>query len=92
MDDARFFRIAKALADPRRFEIFERIAAAKEESCAALNDCMGVSAATISHHVKELSDAGLVDVRKDGKFGYMSARRDVLNEYLRALRDKVHAR
>lgn len=92
MDDTRFFRIAKALSDPRRFEIFERIAAAKEESCAAINGCMGVSAATISHHVKELADAGLIDIRKDGKFAYLSARRAALNEYLRALRQKVRAR
>jgi ArsR family transcriptional regulator len=92
MDDAQFFRIAKALADPRRFEILERIAAEREASCAGLDEAIGVSAATVSHHLSELAAAGLVEIRKEGKFGFLTARKPVLDEYLREVRKKTRSR
>ncbi len=58
---ARRTAILKALADPRRFELLERIAKAGcplgcAQACAALP----ISAATLSHHIKELETAGLI--------------------------------
>ena len=92
MDDDQFFRIAKALADPRRFEILERIAAEREASCAVINEEMALTPATVSHHLGELAGAGLITIRKDGKFAYMTARKPVLGEYLRTLKKKVTRR
>jgi ArsR family transcriptional regulator len=91
MDIDQFHRISKALSDPRRFEILERIAAESELACAALTEQLPVSQATISHHLKELMYAGLVEARRDAKFGFYRLRRDVWTQYLTELRRRVSA-
>jgi ArsR family transcriptional regulator len=67
---ADFLRIAKALADPQRQELLEKIARAGEMSCTALVGMCPVSQATVSHHLKELVNAGLLERRKEGQYGY----------------------
>jgi ArsR family transcriptional regulator, arsenate/arsenite/antimonite-responsive transcriptional repressor len=67
---ADFLRIAKALADPQRQELLEKIARTGEMSCTALVGMCPVSQATVSHHLKELVNAGLLERRKEGQFGY----------------------
>jgi ArsR family transcriptional regulator len=81
----QFHRISKALADPRRFEILQRIAECKEMACNELKPELPITPATLSHHIKELSDAGLVEVRREGKFIHMQLRRNVWKEYLARL-------
>ena len=85
LTDEQFHRIAKALADPRRFEILERIANSKELPCADLRCDLPITAATLSHHIKELQDAGLIDVRREGKFAHMQLKRQVWKEYVTRL-------
>ena len=85
LSDAQFHRIAKALADPRRFEILERIADCREMACANLKCDLPITAATLSHHLKELQDAGLIDVRREGKFAHMQLKRQVWKDYLARL-------
>jgi ArsR family transcriptional regulator, arsenate/arsenite/antimonite-responsive transcriptional repressor len=76
---ARRTAILKALADPRRFELVERIARAQcPLGCADALTALAVSPATLSHHVKELETAGLIEVRREGKFAYLSLRPGVL--------------
>ena len=75
--------IAKALADPRRHEILQRIGAGTDAlPCSAMRERVGVSAATLSHHMKELETAGLVAVTRDGKQVSYTVRRDVLRAYV----------
>ena len=81
----QFHRISKALADPRRYEILQRIANCKEMACNDLKTDLPITAATLSHHMKELTDAGLIDVRREGKFAHMKLRRGVWKEYLAQL-------
>lgn len=79
MEATQFHRIAKALADRRRFEVFEIIARAGDEvCCGAIKDCFTVSQATSSHHLKELADAGLVGPRAAGQFKLFRARLPIL--------------
>jgi ArsR family transcriptional regulator len=85
VDVDQFQRIAKALADPRRFEILEHIATQSEVGCRRLCGCFPVRQATISHHLKELASAGLVESRRDGQFVYYRTRREVLEEYMNEL-------
>ena len=82
MDTAQFHRITKALADPRRYELLQRIASTKEVACNAIRCEFPISAATLSHHVKELSNAGLIDIRKDAKYIHMKLRRKLWKKYL----------
>jgi ArsR family transcriptional regulator, arsenate/arsenite/antimonite-responsive transcriptional repressor len=72
--------ILKALADPRRFELLERIAKAGcPLGCAEARAALPISAATLSHHIKELEVAGLIHVRREGKFHFLTLRSGVLS-------------
>jgi ArsR family transcriptional regulator, arsenate/arsenite/antimonite-responsive transcriptional repressor len=71
--------ILKALADPRRYELLERIAnAGCPLGCAQALAALPISAATLSHHIKELETAGLIEVQREGKFAYLSLKQGVL--------------
>jgi ArsR family transcriptional regulator len=78
----QFERIAKALSDPRRFAVLEMIAGA-ERQCAFQKMCQmfPVSKATISHHVKELVQAGLVESERDGQYVHTRVLRGVIEAY-----------
>ncbi|HEV2646706.1 MAG TPA: metalloregulator ArsR/SmtB family transcription factor [Acidobacteriaceae bacterium] len=86
LTEARFHLIARALADPRRYDLLRRIGRAGDTfPCEQLRGCTEVSAATVSHHMKELETAGLVESTRDGKFVTYHLRRDILEAYLARL-------
>jgi ArsR family transcriptional regulator len=83
---ARRAAILKALADPHRYELLEKIAKAScPLGCAQARAALPISAATLSHHIKELESAGLIDVRREGKFHFLSLRPGVLAALAAAL-------
>jgi ArsR family transcriptional regulator len=83
---ARRTAILKALADPRRFELLEKIAAAQcPLACSQALAAMPISAATLSHHIKELETAGIISIRREGKFHYLSLHPGVLKSVAAAL-------
>jgi ArsR family transcriptional regulator len=89
----QFALIGKALADPRRMALLEAIAAEGEGcACARIREQFPVSKATISHHVKELVHAGLVDAQRDGQFLHCEVRRDVMAAYTAELLRRTGAR
>jgi ArsR family transcriptional regulator len=86
LDDARFALISKALADPKRVELLQKLGqAAEAPTCSCVRDWLGLAPATISHHLKELETAGLVRVERHGKFAHISICRDILNAYVKRL-------
>ena len=74
--------ISRAIADPRRFEMLQQIAKEPALYCSALHVQECLSPATISHHLKELQTAGLVEMVREGRAVRMSLRRDVWAAYL----------
>jgi ArsR family transcriptional regulator len=86
MDSKQFLKISKALADPRRYDILKRIASEDELACHDVLCKLPITAATLSHHLKELNNAGLIDVRKDSKFIHMKLRRKIWREYVKQLK------
>ena len=90
MEAESFVKVSKTLADPQRFAILERIAREPGElACKALVAEFDVSQATISHHLKELSNAGLIEGRREGQCMYLRARRAALEAYHRELGRRV---
>jgi len=60
----------KALADPTRLAIVNRLAS-KGDTCVCELDSLGLSQPTISHHLKVLREAGLIEVaHKRGTFAF----------------------
>ena len=78
-------RISKALADPQRFAILQRIAAEPEVACKQLVAEFSITQATISHHLKELVAADLIQSRRVGQCAMLSRRQDILSDYLAQL-------
>jgi ArsR family transcriptional regulator len=89
IDPERFERIAKALADPRRFQILEKIANCREVGCQRLCEQFPVAQPTMSHHLKELARAGLIEPWREGQFVFYRFRADVLHDYVNALEARL---
>jgi ArsR family transcriptional regulator len=81
--------ILKALSDPKRFELLEAIARSQcPLGCTAAHEALSIAPATLSHHIKELQTSGLIEVRREGKFAFLSIKPGVLealSAYLQSL-------
>src|SRR5262250_2280449 len=85
MDKKQIERISKALADQTRLRIFAAISARCDMTCGELVSLRSVTPATISHHLKILLDAGLIECRKDGQFVHSRVVPETIAEYSAAL-------
>jgi ArsR family transcriptional regulator len=85
MDRLQIERVSKALADETRLAIYEAIAAQSDLTCGQLVQIRDVTPATISHHLKILTDAGLIECSKKGQFVYSHVVRGIMKEYTKAL-------
>jgi ArsR family transcriptional regulator, arsenate/arsenite/antimonite-responsive transcriptional repressor len=85
MDCSEIEKISKALADQTRLRIFEAISASRQMTCGEIVSMRGVTPATVSHHLKILSEAGLIACRRDGQFVYSQAVPETIAAYTRAL-------
>src|SRR4029450_3943531 len=70
-------RLFKALADPHRVKILNLLATSPGPVCVCeFTGPLGLSQPTVSHHLKKLMDAGLLDREQRGTWAYYSLRRD----------------
>jgi ArsR family transcriptional regulator len=69
----------KTLGDPARVRIVNLLATSSEAVCACeLYEPLGLSQPTVSHHLKKLTDAGLLEREQRGKWAYFSLKRDAV--------------
>lgn len=80
-------RMFKALGDPTRVRLLSLIAAqpASEACICDLTEPVGLSQPTVSHHMKQLVDAGLVTREQRGKWAFYHVSDSTLNTLSRSL-------
>lgn len=77
MKEKEATQIAKALGEPSRFSIYRQIAEGDEIYCGEVCEKHALTPGTVSHHLKVLTDLGLITSRKEG-----------LNVYYRSVTEK----
>jgi len=85
MNRSQIEKISRALADETRLRIFESISHRGHMNCGEIVTLRGVTPATVSHHLKILSEAGLIHCRRQGQFVYSEAVPETVKRFTRAL-------
>lgn len=76
-------KIYKALGEPTRIKIIQILYKTEALSCNEIEEKICICAkSTLSHHMKQLSDCGLIELRKDGIYHYYSLNKEVLNKFV----------
>ena len=84
MDISKSIIILKALADPSRLKILNALFK-KEQYVEEMAQRMGLAVSTVSHHLKKLEAAGLVDKRKEQYYVTYHVREDVFDASLKSV-------
>ena len=79
--DDEIVKIAKALSDKTRLKILAEISRRKHMTCGETEKIAGLSQPTVSHHIKILYEAGLLDAEKDGRHVIISVNRAAVAKF-----------
>jgi len=88
-EEENITRIAKALSDKTRIRILKEIASRGSISCGDAEKVADLSQPTVSHHLKILVDAGLLNTEKDGRHVILSVNKKALEEFNVMISDSV---
>ncbi|WP_411681309.1 ArsR/SmtB family transcription factor [Clostridium thailandense] len=88
MNTQKMAKIFKALSNENRLELYLKIVEASDDGYCNNNECfitdiihsLNIGAPTISHHIKELANAGLITTEKKGKFLICRANQELAKE------------
>ncbi len=88
MDTKKMAKVFKALSNPNRLELYLKIVENQETSYKTGCDCLisdiakslNIGAPTISHHLKELSNAELIFTERKGKFVVARVNEEMVND------------
>ena len=78
-------KACKALADKQRLRIFKLVADRGSIMCNEAVEATGLSQPTVSHHVKQLVEAELLQADKDGRCNRLSVQSDTVKQFLGVL-------
>jgi ArsR family transcriptional regulator, arsenate/arsenite/antimonite-responsive transcriptional repressor len=102
MDTAKLAKILKALSHPKRLELYFKISEKNEVDFETGCECecfvteminsLKLGAPTISHHLKELENAGLITTERKGKYLSAKIKEETLAEVTRIFSDKLGAK
>jgi ArsR family transcriptional regulator, arsenate/arsenite/antimonite-responsive transcriptional repressor len=82
MREKEAMQIAKALGDAHRFAIYTQVAQSKELFCGEMCAKHTISPGTLSHHLKILTELGLITSRKEGLNVFYRAVPETFTSYL----------
>ena len=85
-------KIAKALSDKTRIRILKEIAAKGSISCGDAEKVVDLSQPTVSHHIKILTDAGLLNTVKDGRHVIISVNKKALEVFGKLISDSIKSK
>lgn len=78
--------VSKALSDKNRIEIVKLLS--ENELCAChLLEHFDITQPTLSHHMKQLKESGIVKVTKKGTWNHYSINKEIIDEYINFLKD-----
>src|SRR3984957_20737063 len=80
MDAPALANALRALGDTRRLRMAQEIAAAGELSCGQVRERFDLSQPTISHHLKILTDAGVLVSREAGQHRFISVNHALIHQ------------
>ena len=81
LEAERIAAVAKALAEPLRVQILDVLRRSEQQVCQCeLIPLFGIQQSLLSHHMKKLVDAGVVQVERRHKWAYYSVSTDALEE------------
>ena len=83
-------RISKALADPTRLTILQAVRKSGCMQCAQIREMIDLAQPSISHHLKQLTDSGLLVIQKEGRNIRYTIDHEVLTGYTNFLSTLVH--
>lgn len=72
--------ICKALGDSNRLQIVQMLSEGEKCGCKLL-EAFNITQPTLSHHMRILTECGLVNARKEGKWSHYSLNCETLKEY-----------
>lgn len=75
-------RISKALGDPHRLRIMQEVKKTEWLQCAQICDMIDLAQPSVSHHIKQLIDAGLLIAEKEGRNIKYTIDREVFGGYI----------
>ena len=73
--------VFKALGEPTRLQIVQLLAENQSLSCQEMMDILHVPSSTLSHHLKQLRECGVIELHKKGKYHCHSVSTDILQRY-----------
>jgi DNA-binding transcriptional ArsR family regulator len=75
-------KVYKALGEPTRLRIALLLTEERNLCCFDIGSKLeSVAGSTLSHHLKQLTDCGLLDLRKEGTYIYSSVNRELAQKY-----------
>jgi DNA-binding transcriptional ArsR family regulator len=82
-------KVAKALSDETRLKIFQQISLQDELNCGDICETQVVGHATVSHHLRVLTEANLIEARRQGQFIFYKVVPGTLPDFTKSLPGKI---
>lgn len=83
-------KISKALSDKTRLKMLEEISKRGSICCGDAESIAGLSQPTVSHHLKILTEAGLLNAEKNGRHVKITVNKESLINYKKLLSDSMN--
>lgn len=84
-------RVARALSEPARVRLLRELAARGSMMCVEVQQFLRLAQPTVSHHVKTLVEAGLVETEKQGRHVRIWLSLQALEQFCQRLRQVVQS-